>query len=303
MPSAAGGPRVFPPLQRVQIERMACTHPSAYGRPLSRWDVRSLQQEVVAQAIVADIHYTTVARFLVDASLHPHRCRYWKTTRVDEAFIRLAAQVLWCYEQAQWLHRKGELVICVDEKPNIQALSRTAPTQPIRPGQLLRREFEYKRHGTANLIVAFNVHNGRMWADTLEANDHLCFLDALCDIAKHWKWAKRLHLILDNGPSHIDQQTRHFLEVHPRFRAVYTPTHASWLNQAELLLRAFTDKYLKFFDAPSRQMLVDHLHASWPDYNCHYAHPFEWSWSRSKMHAWAEKKQTLICSKTFATEH
>lgn len=303
MPGAVDGPRTFPPLQRVQIERMACTHPSAYGRSLSRWDVRSLQEEVIAHAIVAHIHYTTVARLLVQASLQPHRCRYWKTATIDDAFVRQAAQVLWCYEQVQALHRRGELVICVDEKPNLQALSRTAPTQPMRPGQILRREFEYKRHGTANLIVAFNVHNGRMWADTLEANDHRCFLDALCDIAKHWKWAKRLHLILDNGPSHIDGETRHFLAVHPRFRPLYTPAHASWLNQAELLLRAFTDKYLKFFDADSRQMLIDHLQASWPDYNRHYAHPFEWSWSRNKMHNWAEKKRALVCTKTFATDH
>jgi hypothetical protein len=303
MPNAAGDPKPFPPLQRVRIERLACTHPSAYGRPLSRWDMRSLQQEVIAQAIVENIHYTTVARLLAAASLQPHRCRYWKTARVDAAFVRQAAQVLWCYERVQGLHRQGELVICVDEKPNVQALSRRAPTQPMRPGELMRREFEYKRHGTTNLIVALNVRSGRMWADTLEANDHRCFLDALGHIARHWKGAKRLHLILDNGPSHVDQQTRRFLARHARFRPIYTPAHAGWLNQAELLLRAFTDKYMKCFDATSRQMLVDHLHASWPDYNRHYAHPFEWSWSRNKMHAWAEKKQTLICSKTFATVH
>jgi DDE superfamily endonuclease len=303
MQSAPGDPRAFPPLQRAQIERMACTHPSAYGPQISRWDVRSLQQEVIAQAVVGSIHYTTVARMLAQASLQPHRCRYWKTAQIDDAFVQQAGQVLWCYEQVDVLYRKGELVICVDEKPNLQALSRTAPNQPMQPGQILRREFDYKRHGTANLIVAFNVRNGRMWADTLEANDHLCFLEALCDIARHWRWAKRLHLILDNGPSHIDGDTRQFLAQHGRFRPVFTPSHASWLNQAELLLRAFTDKYLRFFDASSRQMLISHLQASWLDYNVHYAHPFEWSWSSHKMRSWAEKKRTLICTKTFATVH
>src|SRR5205085_3857480 len=141
------------------------------------------------------------------------------------------------------------------------------------------------------------------WADTLEANDHRCFLDALGRIAQHWKGATRLHLILDNGPSHIDKQTRRFLARHARFRPVYTPAHASWLNQAELLLRAFTDKYLKHFEAASRQHLIDHLNASWPEYNDYFAHPFEWSWTRRQMYDWADSQGASICTKTFATVH
>lgn len=303
MPNAVAGRPHFPPLQRVQIERMACTHPSAYGRQISRWDVRSLQQAIVAQAIVDSIHYTTVARLLASASLQPHRCRYWKTAVIDQEFVRRAAQVLWCYEHAERLREQGEWVVAVDEKPSLQALSRTAPDQPMRPGQIRRREFEYKRHGTVNLMVALSITSGRMWADILEANDHECFLEALCNLAHHWKAAKRIHLVLDNGPAHIDQETRHFLALDPRFRPVYTPAHASWLNQAELLLRAFTDKYLKYFDSTSRRALVDHLQLSWREYNRCYAHPFTWSWSRKRMHAWAEKRQSLICSKTFATDH
>ena len=303
MQNGVGGRPPFPPLERVQIERMACTEPRAYGRELSRWDVRSLQQTVVAEAIVDSIHYTTVARVLASASLQPHRCRYWKTARIDRTFVDQAARVLWCYERVRWLRKRGELVLCVDEKPNLQALSRTAPTQPMRPGQIRRREFEYKRHGTVNLIVALSVGTGRMWADTLEANDHRCFLSALSEMARQWRGAKRIHLILDNGPAHVDRNTRRFLELHPRFRPVFTPAHASWLNQAELLLRAFTDRYLRYFDAPSREVLVKHLRDSWPEYNSTYAHPFAWSWSRNQLYAWAERKQQLICSKTFATDH
>jgi len=303
MTNAAGGHPVFPPLERVRIERVACTDPTAYGLHLTRWDCRTLQQVVIERAIVDTIHYTTVARILASASLQPHRSRYWKTATIDEEFTARAAPVLWCYERVWWLRQRGEVVICVDEKPNIQALSRCAPTQPMSPGQIVRREFEYKRHGTVTLLVAFNVFNGTMWACCLDANDHEQFLWALRQISRRWAHARRIHLIMDNGPSHIDHHTRRYLASHARFRPLYTPAHASWLNQAELLLRAFTDKYLKHFEAASRQHLIEHLNASWPEYNQWFAHPFEWSWTRRQMHEWAAKKQLSICSKTFATVH
>lgn len=299
----AGGPPFFPPLQRVQIERVAPTLPASYGLHLSRWDCRTLQQVLIEQAIVETIHYTTVARILAEAGLQPHRSRYWKTATIDEEFTTRAAQILWCYERVEWLRRRGEVVIGVDEKPNIQALERLKPTQPMHPGQIARREFEYKRHGTINLLVAFNVFEGLMWACCLEANDHEHFLWALHQISRRWARARRIHLIMDNGASHIDHHTREYLAEHTRFRPLYTPAHASWLNQAELLLRAFTDKYLKHFEAASRQHLIEHLNAGWPEYNQWFAHPFEWSWTRRKMHDWAAKKQISIRTKTYATVH
>lgn len=281
---------------------MACTEPAAYGLHVTGWDCRTLRQVVIEQAVVETIHYTTVARILAAADLQPHRRRYWKTATIDEEFTARAAQVLWCYERVWWLHQRGEVVICVDEKPNLQALSRRRPTQPMRPGQITRREFEYKRHGTVTLLVALNVFDGTMWACCLEANDHDHFLWALRQISRRWARARRIHLIMDNGASHIDHHTREYLGAHLRFRALYTPAHASWLNQAELLLRAFTDKYLKYFEAASRPHLIEHLNASWPEYNQRFAHPFEWSWTRHQMREWA-KDEYAICSKTFATVH
>ena len=261
-----------------------------------------MQQVVIEQAIVDSIHYTTVARILAAASLQPHRSRYWKTATIDAEFTARAAQVLWCYERVWWLHQRGEVVICVDEKPNIQALSRVQPSQVMRPGQIARREFEYKRHGTVTLLVAFNVLNGVMWGCCLDANDHEQFLWALRQISKRWSCARRIHLIMDNGSSHIAHQTREYLAAHARYRPLYTPAHASWLNQAELLLRAFTDKYLKHFESASRQHLIEHLDSSWPEYNQWFAHPFNWSWTRHQMYDWT-KQENLICTKTSATVH
>lgn len=282
---------------------MACTDPAAYGKRLTRWDCRSLAQVVIEQEIVSSIHHATIARILANASLQPHRSRYWKTAKIDEQFVRLAAKVLWCYEQVERLYQRGELVICLDEKPNIQALSRGAPKQSMRSGQIERREFEYERHGTVTFLVAFNVYNGRMWGCGLEANDHEHFLGAVRQVEHRHAKARRIHLIMDQGPSHIDHHTQAYFAAHPRLRALYTPAHASWLDQAELLLRAFSDKYLKRFDADSRQHLIDHLNASWPEYNRDHAHPFTWSWTRRHLYAWAAKKGALICTKTCATNH
>src|SRR5947209_19952008 len=301
--SVVADPPLFPPLERVRIERVACTEPTTYGLHLSRCDCRSLQQVVIEQALVDRIHYTTIARILASASLQPHRSRYWKTATIDEAFPGRAAQILWCYERVWWLRQRGEVIICVDEKPNIQALERSAPTQPMRVGQIARREFEYIRHGTIVLLVAFNVFDGMMWACCLEANDHDHFLWALRQISRRWARARRIHLIIDNGPSHIDHHTRAYLDAHARFRPLYTPAHASWLNQAELLLRAFSDKYLKHFESATRQHLMEHINSSWPEYNRWFAHPFNWSWTRHQLHDWASKKQVSICSETYATIH
>jgi hypothetical protein len=284
---------------------VACTEPAAYGRRLTRWDCRSLAEVVVERAIVESIHYTTVARLLRAASLQPHRSRYWKTAVVDEHFTRLAAPVLWCYERVEWLERRGELVLCVDEKPNLQALERRRPTQPMRPGRIARHEFEYVRHGTVTFCVLLNVFDGTMWGACLDTNTGAHFVPALERVLARrcYRSARRIHLILDNGPSHTAQATRDRLAAIPRLRVLYTPPHASWLDQAELLLRAFSDRYLDHLDVPSRPALIAHLDASWPEYNRHYAHPFTWSWTRRDLRAWAAHEGAVISTKTSATVH
>jgi transposase len=258
---------------------------------------------VVEQAVVGVIHDTTIARILVGASLQPHRSHYWKTATMDERFVTQAAKILWRDERVEWLYARDEVVLCVEEKPHMQVLVRLAPTQSRHRGQIARREFEYTRDGTVTFLVALTVYDGTMWRWCLEANNHVQFLGALSRLARHYRWARRLHLILDNGSSHIAHAMQAYLANQPRLQAFYTPPHASWLNQAELLLRAFSDKYLRRFDPPSRQHLIDHLQGSWPEYNRRFAHPFTWSWSGRDLYAWARNKATAICSKTSATVH
>jgi DDE superfamily endonuclease len=173
----------------------------------------------------------------------------------------------------------------------------------MRPRQIARREFAYTRQGTVTFLAALNVDDGTMWGCCLEANDPAHFLAALGRLIRRYPRAQRRHVILDNGSSHIAQATNAYVASHPRLRAFYTPPHASWLNQAAWLRCAFSDKYLQRFDALARQPLIDHLEASWPAYHRRCAHPFTWSGSCRAVYAWARKKATGICTKTYATRH
>ena len=103
----------------------------------------------------------TIADILRTATLQPHRWRYWKTTLWDRANVRRAAKILWCYERVNWLLERGILVICVDEKPNLQVLERAQPTRWMAPGHIEHQEFEYIRHGTLCFIINFDVATPR----------------------------------------------------------------------------------------------------------------------------------------------
>ncbi|MCI0562882.1 MAG: transposase [Nitrososphaera sp.] len=193
----------------------------------------------------------------------------------------------WCSE-ARWqgvgfCRRKCAcLLLTVDE-----ALERKI--YPMRAGQIERQEFEYERHGTVNFLVELVVHTGKMRGWCLEKNDseHLCWV--LPKLFRYHRSARRIHLIWDNGPSHISGDTRELLNAYyPWVRVLLTPPHASWLNQAELLLRAFKAHYLGRGSWDSRESLIDHLNVSWPEYNRLFAHPFTWSWTRYRMHKWMD---------------
>jgi hypothetical protein len=224
------------------------------------------------------------------ADLQPHRTRSWKTPTLDATFRQRAASILWCYERAWDLAARDELVLCIDEKPNLQVLERRCPTRPARRGQIERREFEYIRHGTVNFLVAFLVHTGEMHGWCLERNDgaHLrAILPAIVDV---YQGARKLHVIWDGAPSHTAAETTTLLRTHyPQIRTLITPAHASWLNQAELLIRAFSTRYLTRGDWSSRAAMLEHLDASWHEYNRLFAHPFTWSWTRRKMDAWLDR--------------
>lgn len=292
----AGRPREISALERVALERLACCDPAGLGLKMTHWSTRSLAQIAVERGMRPKLAHSTVSLILRDADLQPHRDRYWKTPTLNAEFQKRASRVLWCYERVDRLRAHDEVVIALDEKPNIQALERAAPKQLMQARQIERQEFEYVRHETVNFLVVLNVHNGEMQGCCLDKNDseHLCRV--LPELLKPFRKLRRVHLIWDGGPSHISETTQTFLRSYGSWlRVLLTPAHASWLNQAELLLKSFEVRYLKRGSWISRQALVDHLYDSMPEYNRLFAHPINWSWTRRDLREWMAWKAAGLC--------
>jgi hypothetical protein len=248
---------------------------------------------------VASISHTTVGTVLAEADLQPSRFRYWKTTVWDEEAVARALKILWYYERIESLWQRGEVVLTVDEKPNLQVLERARPKQPMRSGQIERQESDYHRQGTVILLAGLTVYNGHLWAECLDKNDGEHFRPALRRWLHPYSWAKRLHLIMDNGASHISGDTTEFLaSLTPRVQVLLTPANASWLNQTEALLEAFSERYLIRGSWRSRAALIRHILNSVPDYNQHFAHPFAWQWSCRDFLYWLNNTPGLIRCQT-----
>jgi DDE superfamily endonuclease len=248
-----------------------------------------LARQAVIDGIVDTITPRTVRRILDTVDLHPHRTRYWKTSRLDSQFKQRAEKVLWCYAHAEQLAQAGFLVVCADEIPNFQVLERQ-PIRRARPGLIEQQEFEYVRHGTVNLLLILLVDSGRMELFIEPAKDAAHYVAALRRFRRRHRGLKGAYLIHDNDPSHTAALTQGYLRSSPRWwRPRPTPAHASWLNQAELLIGAFSARYLKRASWTHPGSFIDHVRASEAEYNRLYAHPFEWTWTSRKMRLWLAK--------------
>ena len=281
--------RRFPPLQRAQIIKLACLEPIAEGLHITHWTSRDLARQAVADGIVPAISPRTVRRILADADLKPHRTRYWRTARLDAEFKERAEKVLWCYGNADRLARQGLWTVAVDEMPNLQVLERS-PIRRAIPGFIEQQEFEYTRHGTVNLLLFLIVHTGRMEIAVEATKDAEHYIRELKAFRRRHRGLKGVFLIQDGDPSHTAGDTAAYWSgCRDWWRPRFTPVHASWLNQAELLVGAFGYHYLKRDSWASRQEFIEHVLASGPEYNRRYAHPFEWTWTNQQMRQWFAK--------------
>jgi hypothetical protein len=278
--------RRFPPLQRAQIVALACLEPVAEGLHITHWTSQDLARQAVADGLVRAISPRTVRQILRTVDLQPHRTRYWKTARLDAQFKERAEKVLWCYGNAERLARGGLWTVAVDEVPNFQVLERR-PLRRALPGSIEQQEFEYIRHGTVNLLLFLVVHTGQMEIAVEAKKDAEHYVRELKAFRGRHRGLKGVFLIQDGDPSHTAGATEEYWSGclgwwRPRF----TPAHASWLNQGELLVGAFGYHYLKRGSWCSREEFSEHVLASGPEYNRLYAHPFEWTWTDQKMREW-----------------
>ena len=271
---------------------LACLEPVAEGLHITHWTSQDLARQAVADGIVGAISPRTVRRILRDVDLQPHRTRYWKTARLDAQFKERAEQVLWCYGRAERLARRGVWVVAVDEIPNLQVLGRH-PLRRAIPGSIEQQEFEYTRHGTVNLLLFLAVHTGRMEVAVEARKDACHYIRALRTFRRRHPGLKGVFLIQDGDPSHTAGDTAaYWAGCRGWWRPRFTPAHASWLNQAELLVGAFGHHYLRRGSWDSREEFIEHVLASGPEYNQRYADPFEWTWTNQKMRPWVAKHAT-----------
>ncbi len=168
------------------------------------------------------------------------------------------------------------LVLCVDEKSQIQALDRTAPLLPMRPGQIERRSHDYRRHGTTSLFAAFDVASGKVLGQLHRRHRSREFRRFLDTIDHHVPPELDLHLILDNYGTHKTQLIRRWLTQRPRFHLHFTPTSASWINLVERFFALLTEKQIRRGIHRSTRELEQAIRHYLDTYN-QTAKPFVWT--------------------------
>ena len=183
---------------------------------------------------------SAISRIWRAFALQPHRSETFKLSQ-DPLFIEKVRDIVGLYldppDQA--------LLLCVDEKSQIQALDRTQPLLPMRPGQIERRTHDYVRHGTTTLFAALVVKTGQVLAQCHRRHRSVEFREFLNHIDSNVPKELEVHLIVDNYGTHKTALIQRWLLRHPRFHVHYTPTGSTWLNLVERFFAALTEKQLR----------------------------------------------------------
>lgn len=199
----------------------------------THWSTRSM-------ARVFGVSNATVARIWDAHGLAPHRVKTFKLSR-DPAFAEKLTDVVGLYLDPP----DRALVLCVDEKSQVQALDRTQPSLPMKKGRCGTMTHDYKRNGTTTLFAALNVADGTVIGSCYRRHRHSEFLRFLRTIDRATPTGLDLHLIIDNYATHGHAKVKTWLEAHPRFHVHPTPTSSSWLNLVERWFKELTDKRLR----------------------------------------------------------
>ena len=264
-----GRKRKYDAAIRHRIAATACsTPPESVG---THWSVRSLARHLsVGVAVVQSV--------LSAESIQPHRFRYWKDSNDPEFEPKMLAVVGLYLGPPQ-----NAVVLSVDEKTSIQALDRTQPRLPMKPHRIERLSHEYKRHGTASLLAALEVHSGQVRAEPIHRNNSATFIRFLRRLLNAYP-TKELYIIADNGSSHRSKKTLAWVARQKRLHLTFTPTHASWLNQIEIWFGILTRKVIRRGIFKSREELVERLMNFIQTYN-QEARPFEWTYTDNPLAA------------------
>jgi transposase len=228
------------------------------------WSVRTM---AVAQGVSA----ATVQRIWEAHGLEPHRTKEFKLSR-DKRFVEKLTDVVGLYLNPP----DKAVVLCVDEKSQIQALNRTQPSLPMKKGRCGTLTHDYKRNGTTTLFAALNVLEGTVIGECMARHRHQEFLKFLRRLDREFPPEQQLHLVVDNYGTHKHEKVKNWLARHRRFHLHFTPTSSSWLNLVERWFRELTEKRIRRESFFSVKELIQAI-GEYLDANNRQPKPFVWT--------------------------
>lgn len=267
-----GRPRRLGHDERMEMAAIATSERDA-DDPVATWTYLEVAEELLRRGIEVSVSQTW--RILKAMDIDLSKVRGWLNRRDDPEFWDRVRDVCGLYLNPP----ERALVLSVDEKTSIQAKSRKHPDSAPKAGRWRRREFEYVRHGTVSLHAALDVHTGEVLAAPIDGkNNSENFCAFLDDIEAAVDPDLAIHMILDNGSSHVSKYTTAWFAAHPRWVVHYTPPHASWVNQVELFFSILQRKVIRNGNFTSRDDLINKLLEFITDYD-QTAKPFKWTYA------------------------
>ncbi len=247
-----------------QVEEVIVKTLESTPSDATHWSTRSMAAEV-------GLTQTAVSRIWRAFGLQPHRQETWKLSK-DLQFIDKVRDVVGLYLDPP----ERAVVLCVDEKSQIQALDRTAPILPMLPGTPQRATHDYKRSGTSSLYAALDITTGKVIGSLHSRHRAIEFKKFLSTLDREVPQNLDVHLILDNASTHKTPAIQKWLAAHPRFVLHFTPTSSSWLNLVERWFAELTNKKLKRGAHRSVRQLNDDIRA-WIETWNENPRPYVWT--------------------------
>lgn len=258
-------PRGAPPA-KVDVARLVELTTQSQPEAATHWSTRKM-------AAVLQVSPSTVMRYWQANGLKPHLVRGFKISR-DPKFVEKLEDIVGLYLSPP----EHAIVLCCDEKSQVQALDRTQPGLPIERGRAETMTHDYKRNGTTTLFAALNVLDGQVIGQCQQRHTHAEWLKFLKKIDRETPKDKTLHLIADNYATHKHPAVQAWFDKHPRVVMHFTPTSASWLNMVERFFRDITTERLRrgvFTSVPELITAIDEYIAH------HNAQPKPFIWTKS----------------------
>ena len=257
-------------ISRTKVKRIVTATTQTRPRGATHWSTRTL-------AKVQGVSHAPVQRIWDAHGLQPHRVKTFKLSR-DKRFVEKLTDVVGVYLNPP----DRAVVLCVDEKSQIQALDRTQPGLPLKKGRCGTMTHDYKRNGTTTLFAALNTLAGTVIGTCYPRHRNIEFRKFLRQIDQSIPPELDIHMILDNSGTHKHPKVQNWLAKHPRFHLHFTPTSASWLNLVERWFRELTDKRIRrgtFPSVPDLIAAIDEFIAAHND----APKPFVWTASVEKI--------------------